>query len=184
MSDQFRKKVIRLAHANPDLRSHLLPLLVKTSALQFKEMRSPLSYQRASNVQRIELCDTSIEEPHHKQDLYFAPTVERDYYSERGRRLKKPKIKPIPGVVGGPCVVGFLDFHKYGETGWYIDYVKTRQDGRGKGYAKALLDRFYKDHSKATLIHWGKLMQPAMGHLLEVMKKKYPKINSIGAKNY
>ena len=32
MSDSLRSKVIRLAHANPDLRGHLLPLLTKRSS--------------------------------------------------------------------------------------------------------------------------------------------------------
>lgn len=36
MSDPLRSKIIRLAHANPELRPHLLPLLAKTARLEGK----------------------------------------------------------------------------------------------------------------------------------------------------
>ena len=49
------------------------------------------------------------------QNAYFNEYQEWEMYGVSGRRLKKPrKGQMVPGV-SDACVIGFLDFHKYGE---------------------------------------------------------------------
>ena len=143
---------------------------------------SPLTYARASNVQRLALCDPSVTNPPAKGDTYFAHIERWRRFSKRGKRLKRPVLDEVIPGVDDNCIVGFLDYHPYGPDGWYIDYVSTRRDQRGRGYARALVEKFYEQHSDAKLVHWGKMMQPSIGHLLSSMQEKYPDINSIGSK--
>ena len=89
----------------------------------------------------------------------------------------------IPGV-SDVCVAGFLDYHAAGENYWYIDYMKTRTDMRGKGYASQLVDEFFNRHAKpGVTIHFGKMMREEVGHLKNKMAKKYPDVNVVGAVN-
>ena len=173
----------------------LLRKFIKESLLyesiEFRELDSPLIYNRASNVKRLALCDTSVEDrnlrPDGKpqRDTYFNEFQEWEYYGRSGRRLKKPKPGPmIPGV-SDACIIGFLDFHKYGDDGWYIDYMKTRGDKGGQGTASKLVDEFFKRYAEpGILIHFGKMMNPKIGHLKDKMVKEYPDTKVIGAKNY
>ena len=43
MSDDLRSRVIRLAHARPELRRHLLPLLKQAATAHFAAVRQPKS---------------------------------------------------------------------------------------------------------------------------------------------
>jgi len=159
--------------------------------IEFRELDSPLRYNRSGNVKRLALCDTSVEEPNAtKRDAYFNPEQEWEYYGRSGRRLKKPrKGQMVPGV-SDACVIGFLDFHHYGKTSegidmWYIDYMKTRGDKGGQGTASKLIDEFFKRYAPpGGYIHFGKMMQPQIGHLKDKMEKQYPDVTVIGAKNF
>ena len=160
--------------------------------VEFRELESPLTYSRARNVKRLALCDTSVEEPNTRpdgkptRDAYFNPEQEWEHYGKSGRRLKKPrKGQMIPGV-SDACVIGFLDFHKYGDNGWYIDYMKTRGDKGGQGTASKLVDEFFQRYvdPDGGYVHFGKMMQPQVGHLKDKMAEKYPNATVIGAKNF
>ena len=164
---------------------------VLNEGVEFRELDSPLVYNRARNVKRLALCDTSVEDRHLRpdgkpqRDAYFNEYQEWEHYGVSGRRLKKPRKGPmIPGV-SDACIIGFLDFHKYGDDGWYIDYMKTRGDKGGQGTASKLVDEFFKRYAEpGILIHFGKMMNPKIGHLKDKMDKEYPDTKVIGAKNY
>ena len=164
---------------------------VLTEGVEFRELDSPLTYNRASGVKRLALCDTSVEAPHARpdgkpaRDAYFNPEQEWERYGRSGRRLKKPrKGQMIPGV-SDACVIGFLDYHKYGDNGWYIDYMKTRGDKGGQGTASKLVDEFFKRYAKpGGMVHFGKMMRQEIGHLKDKMAEKYPDVNVIGAVNF
>jgi len=158
---------------------------VLQEGVEFRELDSPLRYNRSGNVKRLALCDTSIEEPVSGRDAYFNPEQEWERYGKSGRRLKKPrKGQMVPGVSDN-CVIGFLDYHEYGDKGWYIDYMKTRGDKAGQGTASKLVDEFFKRYAKpGGIVHFGKMMRKEIGHLKDKMAEKYPDINVIGAKNF
>jgi len=159
--------------------------------VEFRELDSPLTYRRASNIKRLALCDTSVKEPNMSptgkpmRDAYFNEYQEWDHYGRSGRRLKKPrKGQMVPGV-SDICVIGFLDFHKYGDNGWYIDYMKTRGDKGGQGTASKLVDEFFKRYAKpGGMVHFGKMMRQEIGHLKDKMAEKYPDVDVIGAVNF
>jgi len=172
-----------------EIRSFISKVL--SEGVEFRELDSPLTYSRARNVKRLALCDTSVEEPNMApsgkpmRDAYFNEYQEWDYYGTSGRRLKKPrKGQMVPGV-SDVCVIGFLDFHEYGENGWYIDYMKTRGDKGGQGTASKLIDEFFKRYAKpGGMIHFGKMMRKEIGHLKDKMEKQYPDVNVVGAVNF
>lgn len=154
-------------------------------AIEFRNVgKSPLDYNRGGYVERIALCDTSVTEPPNKHDTYFAEIERWRRRSKRGKRLKRPVLDEIIPGVGDNCIVAFLDFTDQGHGSYYINYVKSRNDMRGKRYISRLIEHFYATHRDAKLIHWGKMMHPAIGHLLDKMKAKYPEINSIGSRNF
>ena len=169
---------------------------ILNESIEFHEVDSPLVYNRASNVKRLALCDTSVEDRHLRtdgkpqRDTYFNDQDEWEYYGRSGRRLKKPrKAGIIPGVADA-CVIGFLDYHKEyeksgGGTSWYIDYMKTRGDKGGEGTASKLVDEFFSSvAADGDTVHFGKMMNPKIGHLKDKMAKKYPGMDVMGAVNY
>ena len=174
---------------------YLIRRLVRETLLyegvEFRELDSPLTYSRAHNVKRLALCDTSVKEPNMRpdgkpqRDAYFNEYQEWERYGTSGRRLKKPrKGQLVPGV-SDACVIGFLDYHKYGDNGWYIDYMKTRGDKGGQKVASQLVDEFFKRYADTGgMVHFGKMMHPSIGHLKDKMAEKYPDITVIGAKNF
>lgn len=164
---------------------------VLKEGIEFRELKSPLRYNRAINVKRLALCDTSVQEPNLAPsgrpagDMYFNEKPEFEYWGRNGRRLKKPREVGVTPGVSDVCVIGFLDFHEYGEDGWYIDYMKTRGDKMNQGVASQLMDEFFKRYAKpGGMIHFGKMMRQEIGHLKDKMAKKYPDVNVIGAKNW
>lgn len=164
---------------------------VISEGIEFRELDSPLRYNRAMNVKRLALCDTSVKEPNlapsgrPSHDMYFNEKPEFEYWGRNGRRLKKPRRVGVTPGVSDVCVIGFLDFHEYGENGWYIDYMKTRGDKMNQGIASQLMDEFFKRYAKpGGMIHFGKMMRQEIGHLKDKMAKKYPDVNVIGAKNW
>lgn len=71
-----------------------------------------------------------------------------------------------------PGTVAFIDLEVSGDA-VRIAYAAVRPDHRGKGLARKLIEEVYARHPKAT-IHWGKIMQPQMGHLYEQFKASHP----------
>ena len=176
------------------LREYIRALLKE--GVEFRTLDSPLTYSRAGNVKRIALCDTSVKEPNMgptgkpQRDAYFNEYQEMERYGASGRRLKKPrKGQLVPGV-SDDCVIGFLDYHKKaknsdGSSYWYIDYMKTRGDKGKTGVASKLIDQFYETVAQpGDNVHFGKMMQPQVGHLKDKMVDKYPEIDTIGAKYF
>ena len=159
--------------------------------VEFHELDSPLKYSRAGNVRRLAYCDTSVTEPIGTRDAYFKEWENWRRYSKSGKRLKKPVLDEIVPGVSDVCVIGFLDYHKQGETRdgkimWYIDYMKTRGDSSGQGVASKLVDEFFQRYvdPDGGHVHFGKMMQPQIGHLKDKMTEKYPGATVIGAKNF
>lgn len=163
---------------------------ILSEGIEFREVDSPLTYSRSSNVKRIAYCDSSVTEPPEYKDHYFTEIQEWERYGVSGRRLKKPrKGELIPGV-SNVCIIGFLDYHKQGQTSdgsdmWYIDYMKTRTDSAGQGVASKLIDNFYKTVAKpGDHVHFGKMMRKEIGHLKDKMVDAYPDIDTMGARNF
>ena len=165
------------------LREYIRTLL--SEGYEFRDLDSPLKYARAPNVIRIALCDTSETEPAGRGDDYFTPRQPWVHYGRSGRLLKKPKKgKTIPGV-SDLCIVGFLDYHMKGKNYYYIDYLKTRQDRRGRKFASMLIDEFFERFAGPDVtIHFGKMMRKEIGYLKDKMAEKYPDTSVIGAKNF
>ena len=78
---------------------------------EFVEMPSPLTYSRASNIQRLALRDESIEPPY-RGDFGFADKY--TYMNPRTGRMTKKRHLEAPGA--GDDIIGFLDYHSKGET--------------------------------------------------------------------
>lgn len=123
---------------------------------------SPLPYQRASNIQRISLVDD--ESPEFKKgDVYFSPTKKYIHYGDSGRRLKTPRTEDVPG--SAPGTVAFLDYHVLPGGTVYIDYMKTRNDMRGQGHAKRLVDELLQKFGKDATYDFGHIMNPSVGRI-------------------
>jgi len=160
-------------------------------AVEFREVDSPLDYHRAGNVKRLALCDTSVTDPPHESDYYFADVQEWERYGTTGRRLKKPRKGPIVPGVDDDCVIGFLDYHLMGTTDegkpmLYIDYMKTRGEFGGQKVASRLVDEFFARYApeSGSYVHFGKMMHPSIGHLKDKMAEKYPEHDVIGGVYY
>jgi len=127
-----------------------------TEGLKFDlQAKSPLKYNVHQNVERILIRDPSVSEPASPKDTYHA---EHD----------------------DPTVVGFLDYHWINKTYVAIDYMSIRQDLRRRGYARKLVDKFYRLNPQKEVVGWGKMMHGHIGKLMREMKKKYPDIESTG----
>jgi ribosomal protein S18 acetylase RimI-like enzyme len=173
------------------LREYIKELI--TEGVSFHELDSPLSYPRAyrDNVKRLAYCDSSVTEPPKHHDAYFVDYQKMIRFGKRGQRLKKPrKGEFIPGV-SNVCIIGFLDYHADGKTSdgkqiWYIDYIKTRSDSRGKGVASKLIDEFFSRHvdPDGGIVQFGRMMREEIGHLKDKMAEKYPNVTITGAVYY
>ena len=131
-----------------------------------------------------------ITEPADKNDFYFAEIERWRKHTKGGRRLKKPVLDEIIPGVSDVCIIGFLDYHQVaklegGTTFWYIDYMKTRGDMRGRGLATQLIEKFYETVPQPSdYVDFGQMMQPQVGHLKNKMAEKYPEIKTKGAKYF
>ena len=171
------------------IREYIRELL--DEGVEFHELDSPLTYHRAHNVKRLAYCDSSVTAPPEYRDAYFKEYQEMERYGRSGRRLKKPRPGQIIPGVSNVCIIGFLDYHDYGTTSdgkqmWYIDYMKTRGDSSGQGVASKLVDEFFQRYvdPDGGYVHFGKMMQPQIGHLKDKMAEKYPNATVVGAKNF
>jgi hypothetical protein len=160
-------------------------------AVEFREVDSPLDYHRAGNVKRLALCDTSVTNPPHKSDYYFAGVQEWERRGKTGRPLKKPrKGQLVPGV-DDDCVIGFLDYHRMGTTDegkpmLYIDYMKTRGEFGGQKVASRLVDEFFARYApeSGSYVHFGKMMHASIGHLKDKRAEKDAEHDVIGGVYY
>jgi len=159
-------------------------------SVEFREVDSPLTYSRASNVKRIAYCDSSVTEPPAHRDAYFKEWENWRKHSKSGKRLKKPVLEEIVPGVSDVCVIGFLDYHSQGKSGdgntmWYIDYMKTRGDSTGQGVASKLMDQFYETVAQpGDNVNFGKMMRKEIGHLKDKMAEEHPEVKTIGAKYF
>ena len=124
-----------------------------TAGITFVESKSPLDYH-GSRPQRIALCDSSFTEP----------VVGDPYFEDLD-----------------PCVVAFLDFESYGGDSLYIHYMNTRGDVRNKGYARKLVNEFYRRHGKKVTqplgtMNWGRVLHKGAVKLFREMEAKHPDI--------
>ena len=152
---------------------------------EFVEMRSPLTYSGASNIQRLALRDDTIEPPY-RGDFGFADQY--SYRNPRTGRMTKKRHLEAPGA--GDDIIGFLDFHDMGETStgksyFYIDYMKTRREYKEQGVATRLLEEFIRRYApEPSIINFGKIQNPEMYSIYEKIKEKYPEHNISGGKNF
>lgn len=144
--------------------------------------RSPLSYHRSGEVQRLFFFDSTAPTPLDR-DVFFAETYRKIYYGKNNRRLKKPRIEVTPGAATG--TVAFLDYHEYGDWGIYVDYMKTRLDYRGRGLARRLIDELVLANPTVKYLHFGRLLNPTIGKIYDDAEASYKgKISFIGHKDY
>jgi len=137
---------------------------------------SPMPYKHDNQVMRLAMYEPSAS-AHQSGQIYFAEIEKKIRYGKNGRLLKTPKIEKIPGA--GDNVVAFLDYHvlpgtrhlgpkgraSNGSDAIYIDYMATRNDFYGRGYAKALVQKLYADHADAAWIDWGSILHDAAAKL-------------------
>tara|TARA_R100000008_G_C3586673_1_gene172975 strand:- start:116 stop:736 length:621 start_codon:yes stop_codon:yes gene_type:complete len=171
----------------------LRPLIreLLAESIVFRELDSPLAYWGSKNRKRLAYCETDVTELPDYEDAYFTGYQEMERYGKSGRRLKKPRKGQYHPGVSDPCIIGFLDYHQEGEAAdgnprWHIDYLNVRQDHRGEQIASKLVDEFFQRYvdPDGGYVHFGKMMQPQIGHLKDKMAKKYPDANISGAVYY
>ena len=161
---------------------------VLSESVTFREVESPLKYATAGRRRRLALCDSSVADPPHKSDAYFAEIEKwRRYTKGRARkRLKKPVLEEIIPGVHDVCIIGFLDFQQWtttskGKPYWYIDYMKVRGDKRGQKISSRLIEEFFERYAEpGSVVDFGKMMQEQIGHLKRKMEKKYPEVTVTG----
>lgn len=150
--------------------------------IEFRDSASPLTYRRSADVQRLAICDLEVRDPPGRGDTYFAEIGRWRKRARSGRLLKRPVLEEIIPGVDDNCIVGFLDYTRRGPGYWYLDYMATRQDQRGKGYARRLVEEFFARRAEpGATIHWGKMMQPHVGHLRAAMMEQHPEVSQPGA---
>lgn len=128
--------------------------------------KSPLVYDRSPHVERVELVDPSAPPPD-PRDTYFAEGWQKIRYGKNGRLLKVPRIEIIPGAPQD--VVAFVDFHEVMPGYVYIDYMKTREDYKGRGLARILVDALTGKYGVDATYDFGRIIHPSAGAIEEVM---------------
>lgn len=141
---------------------------------------SPLDYSDSTWVKpkRMAIADSEAGE-HPKGDAYFAEmhrTVRRS--PTTGRPLKKPRTEVTPGAA--PGTVSFVDYSQPHPNQLYIHYMKTRSDHTGQGLARDLVHHLIGQHPHARIVDFGKMMQPAVGHIKKQMEQAYPDRTILG----
>jgi len=145
---------------------------------------SPLDYRESSALHpdRLAIVNSAAGE-HPKGDAYFAETSRKVFRNpDTGRRLKNPRTIVTPGAE--PGTVAFVDYTRPTPDSVYVNYMKTRSDRRGEGLGTALAENLIARHPDAKIIHFGKMMHPAMGHIKEEMARRYPDRTILGHVRY
>ena len=170
--------------------------LTKTAGIQVFPS-SPLPYDRYHVTERIAVVegsgyhpDADIEKAREKQ----AASYEK-WRAANPRRPRPDRYRPENAEqwVGGgmhyfteancqPGVVAFLDLQVRGPV-VDIAYMEVRQDKRGRGLARQLVQEAYDRHPDAT-IHWGKMMSPEIGTLYRSFKESHPEQTGSGSVYY
>jgi len=146
--------------------------------------KSPLKYHGYANKKRFIVVDKEASDAEPRTHYYKDREIWRRYTKNRRRRLKKPKLEEvIPGAP--PHTVAFLDYSSYGEDGIFLDYLHVRDDMRGQGHARMLVQAIIDKNPNLELLHFGKMMREEIGHLKDSFAKKYEgKIDVIGGVYY
>jgi hypothetical protein len=150
--------------------------------------RSPLEYNgRANSKNRLALIDTTSELAPPQSTYYTDYTTWRKYTGRYGKRrkLKKPVVDEF--IKGGPDhMVAFQDWQYWGDQqAIYLNYIHIRNDQRGKGYARKLIQGLIDMHPDLKILHFGKMMREEIGHLKRSFEEKYEgQITVLGAVNY
>ena len=146
--------------------------------------KSPLKYHGYASKKRLIVVDKEAPDAEPSTHYYKDREIWRRYTKNRRRRLKKPKLEEvIPGAP--PHTVAFLDYSPYGEDGIFLDYLHVRDDMRGQGHARMLVQAIIDKNSNLKLLHFGKMMREEIGHLKDSFAKKYEgKIDIIGSIYY
>lgn len=148
---------------------------------------SPLDYPSGFKPQRFVLIEKHPT-PSDALTPPFAPTIKKILRSPSGRTLKKPQQIPVAGAP--PGTLAFIDWHPTLSTAWsgiFIDYLSVRRDRRNQGLASLITHLFFEQvvlPSKASVVDWGKMMDPAIGRLKTTMEIAYPNILEYGKVYY
>lgn len=128
---------------------------------------------------RVQLVDSAAPDAL-RANLHFFHREIVQRYGRGGRPLKRPK-KVIDDPGADPGVVAFADYNRYGTT-LSISLVIVRQDYRGKGLAKRLVNELYGGYPDVKVVQWGRVLNPTAWGLLEYAKEKYPEKTTVGKK--
>jgi GNAT superfamily N-acetyltransferase len=146
---------------------------LRANERRFVQEISPLDYTDIGipkgAVVRVALIDTEAPTPD-KPYRYFVEQTRLKHVSKTGALLKRPRKIVTPGA--SPGTVAFIDYQAWrqaGDAGVYIQYMATRDDMRGKGFGRLLLDHFMETAAAqgVTYINFGKIMNQSMWHLFE-----------------
>lgn len=121
----------------------------------FEETESPLDYPGGTRT-RLQVRDANAGAPG-ARDVYFAETHRTVKRGARGQPLKRPRKVVVPGA--GEDVVGFIDFRTPRNT-VEIDYIAVREDQRGRGIARLLVDELYSRYHDVDWINFGDIVEP------------------------
>ncbi len=166
--------------------------LTRTGAFQVAP-RSPLAYDRYRVNERIAWVEGTSYAP---QVQGARERMEAAYKTWRatnpGRRRPERFTRPDAWVPPGfnyftpensaPGTVAFIDLEVMSNT-VRIAYMDVRPDRRGQGLARKLIQETYDRHP-TSIIHWGRLMQPEMGHLYDSFLEAEPERTMGGHRNY
>lgn len=146
--------------------------------VEFHEETSPLDYERSDNVYRFALfAPELVDVPFLPGDTYFAVTERVHRYGANRRLLKKPRIEITPGAQ--PGTLAWLDWHTTAPSDIYIDFMKVRNDWRGRGIGRQLVEGFYQhvvDRDAVTYVNWGDIMSDYAEKLFHYMRRQYPHV--------
>lgn len=75
-----------------------------------------------------------------------------------------------------PNMVAFLDYSELPDGSIYVHYVHVRNDQKGKGYMRFLIDHLYDLHKDAKWIDFGRIMHDAVEKVVreKMNQKKIP----------
>lgn len=118
----------------------------------FAEGQSPLDYH-GTKPKRLSWLDPDAPGPL-PSDVYYAET-KRELRKKNRQPYSPKRYETIPGA--DPGTVAFLDYEVLGDGSIYIHFIHTRNDQRGKGHMRRLIDKFIEDHWTAPEINFGEI---------------------------
>ena len=141
--------------------------------------RSPLSYNRGYDIQRLAVVSPDVPTP----DVVTRRTgsaksvAETDYWnpkvevhrSNTGKPLKSPKVVSNPSAAA-PGTASFMDFEDLGSE-VYVHYMNTRQDLRGQGHGNRLMDHLAGQFPDKD-INLGRVMSKHVGNMQRRLRQQ------------